>query len=297
MVRETQQHVAVLTTVYPQVGEYLDMFLATLEKQTLRNFDLVIVNDGIDSLDALCEQRDNLACRLVDGRATPASNREAGIRYCLNAGYEYVIFADADDYFDPTRVAVSIAKMRSMVADCVVNDVHLVTESAQPVVESYFSRRLTNNQFVRIDDIMHGNIFGLSNTAVRTTCLSGVQIDADLVAVDWYLFTVLLLRGCRAVFTNEANTFYRQHSSNTVGLGAVTIESVKRAVSVKSGHYSVLAARYSEFTELSRYYTRLAAQLTDEGYMRKYFSKCLEHLPEYPFWWEEAGYLECADEY
>jgi len=297
MEKGTQQgEVAVLTTVYPEAIDYLDMFLATLETQTENHFDLIIVNDGLDGLNAICELHDRLTYRIVDSCLTPASNREKGIRYCVDAGYEYVVFADSDDYFEPRRVEVLIAKLRGLSVDCVVNDVHLANDESGQIIQSYFSNRLKNGQLIKFEDIKHSNIFGLSNTAVRTKCLSGIEIDPKLVAVDWYLFTLLLLRGCSAVFTNEANTFYRQHGTNTVGIGQVTIESIKRSILVKSKHYMALAGMYNELTSLSDYYAGLAARISDNKYIRQYYNKCIERLPEYPFWWEEAVYNGCTNE-
>lgn len=291
-----KEKVAVLTTVYPEVIDYLDMFLATLETQTENHFDLVIVNDGLDGLDKICEPHGRLTYKVVDSCSTPALNREMGIRYCVDANYEYVIFADSDDYFEPRRVELLIAKIRGLSVDCVVNDIHLVNGESGEVIKKYFSNRLNNNQSIKLEDIKHSNIFGLSNTAVRAKYLYGIEIDPELIAVDWYLFTLLLLRGCSAVFTNEVNTFYRQHGNNTVGMGQVTIESIKRSILIKSKHYMVLAGMYNELAGLSDYYAGLAARITDEKYIRQYYSKCLERLPEYPFWWEEAVYNGCTNE-
>ncbi len=288
--------IAVLTTVYPEVMGYLEMFLATLEAQTENHFDLVIVNDGLDGLGKICERHGRLTYRVVNSCSTPASNREKGLRYCVNAGYEYVVFADSDDYFEPERVELLIAKIRGLSMDCVVNDVNLVNDKSGEIIQSYFSNRLSNDQLIKFEDIKHSNIFGLSNTAVRANCLSGIEIDPELIAVDWYLFTLLLLRGCSAVFTNETNTFYRQHGANTVGFGQVTIESMKRSILIKSKHYRVLAGTFNELTGLSDYYAGLAARTSDEKYIRQYYSKCLGRLPEYPFWWEEAVSNECINE-
>ena len=71
------------------------------------------------------------------------------------------------------------------------------------------------------DYIKNKNIFGLSNTALKINILSKVTFDKDLVAVDWYLYKMLLKNGSNAVFSNKAITYYRQHKNNTVGLQVI----------------------------------------------------------------------------
>ena len=44
------------------------------------------------------------------------------------------------------------------------------------------------------------NIFGLSNTALKVSILDQIGFDRDLVAVDWYLYTKLLLKNGWLIF-------------------------------------------------------------------------------------------------
>lgn len=292
-----QAPVAVLTTVYSQARDYLDTFLTSLEQQTDRRFDLVLVNDGLDDLDKLKEVHEGLVYRTVEHGSTPVENRERGIRFCVQAGYDSVIFADADDYFEPVRVAVLTAKLHAASVDCVINDIHIVDQHARLLDRSYFSNRYRNNQSVSLQDIRHSNVFGLSNTAVRTSCLSRLSIAPEVIALDWYLFTVLLMRGCRAVFTNEANTYYRQHDTNTAGLGQATPERVRNAIRIKCSHYHALRNVSEDFSQLFRYFADLSARVRDEAFFRSYYSNCMDVLSTHPLWWEDAVCLRCGDEH
>ena len=68
------------------------------------------------------------------------------------------------------------------------------------------------------DFIKDKNIFGLSNTAINVNILDKIVFDKEIVAVDWFLYKGLLKSGHTAVFTNEAETYYRQYENNTIGL-------------------------------------------------------------------------------
>ncbi len=132
--------------------------------------------------------------------------------------YEKLIFGDSDDYFSENRVEASIELLSDH--EIVVNDVSLFNDTGI-YEEKYMSHRLRDKTKVRLDFIKDKNIFGLSNTALRTSILNKVHFDKDLVAVDWYFYTNLLKQKYNAIFTNGAITYYRQHNDNTVGLKVI----------------------------------------------------------------------------
>jgi len=212
------RNVAFLTTIFPMKGQFLIDFFDSLSKQTYDNFDVVVVNDGYDNFYDVKIKYQNLSIIELPYSGTPAKNREYGINYCIERKYNILIFGDSDDYFSNNRVELSLNILNSN--DIVVNDVSLFDDRG--VYETmYMSNRLSNNSKVNYSYIKNKNIFGLSNTALKINILSKVSFDKDLVAVDWYLYKGLLKNGCKAIFTNKAITYYRQHKDNTVGLQAI----------------------------------------------------------------------------
>jgi len=191
------KNVAFLTTIFPMEERFLIDFFDSLSGQTYDNFDVIVVNDGYDNFYDV--------------------NREYGINYCIKRKYDILIFGDSDDYFSNNRVELSLNMLNSN--DIVVNDVSLFSDRG--VYETmYISNRLSDNSKVNFNYIKNKNIFGLSNTALKINILSKVSFDKDLVAVDWYLYKSLLKNSCKAIFTNKAITYYRQHKDNTIGLQA-----------------------------------------------------------------------------
>lgn len=103
-------------------------------------------------------------------------------------------------------------------------------------------------------------------------------MPSDLAAVDWYFFTLLLLKNKIAIFTNETVTYYRQHSQNLVGLKKLDIESYKRGIEVKKKHYkclSIVSDRFNE--ELNRI---LELELNSDNI------KLNNNTNDNPLWWE-----------
>jgi glycosyltransferase involved in cell wall biosynthesis len=212
------KNVAFLTTIFPMKEQFLIDFFDSLSRQSYDKFDVIVVNDGYDNFYDVKMKYQNLSIIELPYSDTPAKNREYGVNYCIEYKYDVLIFGDSDDYFSENRVEVSLGALNDN--DVIVNDVSLFDNNG--IYEAmYMSNRLNDGLKVSYNYIKNKNIFGLSNTALKTNILNKVIFDKDLVAVDWHLYKMLLKNGCNAIFTNKAITYYRQHKDNTVGLKAV----------------------------------------------------------------------------
>ncbi len=116
--------VSVLVPVY-NVEKYLRQCLDSLVGQTLRNIEIVCVNDG--STDSSPEILREYARR--DARIVVVDKPNGGLPSARNAGLgaargEYVGFVDADDYVDATMFARLYAEAKRCKADIVVCGAH-----------------------------------------------------------------------------------------------------------------------------------------------------------------------------
>jgi hypothetical protein len=93
----------------------------------------------------------------------------------------------------------------------------------------------------------------MTNTAVNLNVLNEEKVffPSDLIAVDWYFFSRLLKKGARAIFTNQAISYYRQYELNTVGIGCGNRCSIDLAIKVKENHYSNMSVDFPEYAVLS----------------------------------------------
>ena len=232
-----KKKVAFLTTIFPMNEEFLDEFFHSLSNQTYKEFDIVIINDGYEFLEKLKTKYQSLSIIELPYSNTPAKNREFGINYVIDHGYDLLIFGDSDDCFADNRVEKSNGLLADY--DIVVNDLSLF-QNHEIYKNRYISNRLENKSEIKIDFIMDKNIFGLSNTAINLESMGKVVFDKDLIAVDWFFYSTLLMENKKAVFTNETTTYYRQYETNTIGLGTQSAESIKMGLAVKKKHYELL---------------------------------------------------------
>lgn len=114
--------ISVIMAVYNArltVGRMIDCLLA----QTLRDFELVIVDDGsTDGSDKICDDyasRDSRIRVIHQPNQGVSAARQAGLDASLG---EYVIHADADDYTEPQMLEHLYRKAKSADADVVICD-------------------------------------------------------------------------------------------------------------------------------------------------------------------------------
>lgn len=121
-------------------GRFIDQLMTSLARQTFRDFEIVIVDDGSDDL----ETREKLAAlgpavRVIhqDNRG-PSAARNAGARAARS---DILFMLDCDDTIEPTFLAETVPVMRAAPADVgmVVTDLRLVG-AENGMVPRYFNR-------------------------------------------------------------------------------------------------------------------------------------------------------------
>lgn len=272
--------IAFLTVVFPMDFGHLINFFDSLDGQTYKNFDVVVVNDEYVGFQNIIQRYSNLNIIELKFSSTHAKNREFGINYIIRNNYNILVFGDSDDYFKSNRIEVSVDKLLEY--DVVVNDLSLFNNNT--FVRRYISNRINNNSEIYIEFIEKKNIFGMSNSAIKLGKLKEIEFNKELVAVDWYFFSTLLIKGYKAVFTNETETFYRQHDENIIGIGNITDEIIEKGVNLKLEQYELLVIKDVRYKKLLIDMKVLKNNMKDKEII-------IEKNIEFPLWWEEIDLI------
>ena len=120
------ENIAFLTTIFPTNENYLYDFFNSLNRQTFKDFDVVVVNDNYKNFSKIKDKFSDLNIKELKYSDTPLRNREHGINFILDNDYDIVIFGDSDDYFSFNRVEVIIEKLIHY--DIIVNDLSVFNE-------------------------------------------------------------------------------------------------------------------------------------------------------------------------
>lgn len=243
-------NVALFTVFYPGVEKYLDDFMKSVESQTFKQFDLIVLNDSCACQDVLQKYK-KINIIELSYSSTIAGNREYGINYIRQCGYEVLVLCDADDYFHPKRVAESVNALKY--GDIVVNDLHIVNSRKESLCRSYFNERQLEKINLDRDFIKEKNVFGFSNTAFKLAVLhEEIVFPKDIKIVDWYFFTKLIFQGCEVHYIPMSLTYYRQHAANLLGLGSTTLDKFRQMIDQKIRHCQECSSLDSFFVQEER---------------------------------------------
>lgn len=209
--------IAFVTFVYPGVEKYLKQFIKSLNNQTDIQFDLIVHNDGCENIRNFLKSKYFPIVIVNSNEKNLFDIRLWTFNFCLTNEYSHVILGDSDDFFEANRVAV-IKRLLNQY-EIVINDISLVNASEEVYENRVFSRRIYNNSIITFNHIEKYNFIGFTNSAF---CLNVLKLldgnKTQSKIVDWYFYSILLLKGKKAIFTTETVSYYRQHEKNIAGL-------------------------------------------------------------------------------
>jgi len=280
--------------IYPKVQKYLSDYCKSIKSQDMNKFDILILNDGFISRFPLKNKRITIID--IKNKLTPTEIRMLGIEYAIENNYKYVIFSDTDDYFSLNRISVSINKLEKY--DFVFNELYLINEKKDVIQKSYYTNILKKVEYLSYLEITNRNLFGLGNTAAKVIKLKDLFIPKEIIAVDWWIFSILLLNKYKGGFIKEAITYYRQHNNNFIGISKKLNKTIlQKGIKVKQIHYKSLL-RYCEdrkMKEATKIYSKkleeintLNKYIQDNNFCKRYIEVINKnHSKIFNGWWSE----------
>jgi len=149
--------------------------------------------------------------------------------------YDGVVFVDADDLLHPSRIGAARAALEAH--DVVACALRVVDGDGAPLGVTF--RPPADAEASTM--LPRWNVFGLSNTAYRSTVLRrALPIPADARLVDWLLATRAWAQGAELAFDRDARMDYRQYDRNVARvLPPFTADRVRRDTTLVLAHYDI----------------------------------------------------------
>lgn len=270
------------TVIYKQAKPYLQDLINSVDNQSDKDFDLLIINDNYttDELKELPLKAASISGKthvvdLQDRHLSIAGTRIEMLRVAKAMGYDLIIMGDADDTFSADRVA-QCKRAAELDKQSVFFYNKLVTDKDVQVFKTI------PNTVDSVKQISQVNFLGMSTSAINLNKLSEDFIaslsEGDCPVFDWYLFSRILMDVGRGSLVDNAATIYRIYDNNEVGLS----RDIKKEYDVKLVHYTNLAKRYDYF----RY-------LLDQ--LQKLDLDEIKHKPDHQgYWWSD---IQMEDSY
>lgn len=199
--------VAPVAVVIPahDAERFLPTALESLQKQTVRATEVIVVDDGSrDATAVIAEQAG--ACVIRQEQAGPGAARNRGLQ---RATAEFVAFLDADDWFALDKLERSVAVLQRLGARCLATDAWLVREDR---VEHRKNAQRKVPDVVTLEHLLRGNPIICSTVVCRRKELlevGGFDEAPDLVASEDYDLWLRLAAREPIAYLAEPLTFYR----------------------------------------------------------------------------------------
>lgn len=269
------------SVIFPANLPYFHDFINSLENQSDKDFTLLLFMEG--EFDVLSHFKNSkLDVKIEKCKGSIPETRTQIFSFLKKSRYKYIIFGDTDDYFSENRVEV--CKKLLMKYDIVANDLVLVSQDKKVLSDLYWKDRVELKQPISLHSIKQYNFLGLGNTAIHKKIIPDkIHFNSTLIAIDWYLFSVILQTKVKVIFSSDAFVYYRQHDANIVGRKIVTFSNFIRGIDVKLSHYQNLAPLNSEYKDLEMHFENIKAKLTEDNFSKLEKKNNIEN----PFWWEE----------
>ena len=247
--------ISVVIPVYNRCEE-LRRALASLASQTIRNFEVIVCDDGsTDDIRGVVESfvnRIDLHYQRIENSGGPARPRNVAIRVARG---EWISFLDSDDWWDDNRLEIIITELH--------NDIDFLYHNLRVVNSSNLSRaperRTVIGEPLRCEALRHMALFGnpVPNSAavVRRSLLEkigGISEDREIVAVeDFDTWLRLLEAGARILYVDRILGSYFVGED---GISKISLKHIERQNELFRRHVFRFDSSFRDAAESSHNY-------------------------------------------
>jgi hypothetical protein len=284
----------VFSVVFPSNLPYFKDFLISLERQSLKNFKLILINDGVLNLDDYFVNISLDYNIYYVNDLTPFEIRIFGLNIVSELKPKYIIFADSDDTLSPNRVEVLVENLKRYPFVC--NDLDLIDSKGGIIKKGIWVDRIGGSFEFDVQFIKNKNIIGLGNSGMQYWPLNKMlsRIGNFKLGNDWLFFSAAEYN-LNCLFVSNCRTNYRQHSNNLVGRKSIDLESLNKIIDCKKKHYSKLKSIGFNAFDIDKQLNEICIL---ENNVTNNFIEIQKKLLQINsistnfFWWEETNYIK-----
>ena len=228
--------IACLTVIYPEMMDFVGEYAENIKRQTRKDFELIIINDGVISGFKEVFEKVSIPVHVFDCSLSHQKNRLFGLSICQKRGYDVVICSDSDEVMPPDRVQ----RIREFFLD------HKEEKAVFNNVVSQLNGRhfdLIYKEIIRLEDILDFNVLGYGAMSIRAELIPFVleHENKNITVFDWWLAMVYLLKYPYVRFLSDLCEEARYREKTLVGpVFEVREEMVQKGIHIKKILYSEL---------------------------------------------------------
>ncbi|SFN33180.1 glycosyltransferase family 2 protein [Salegentibacter flavus] len=250
--------------------------LATIQNQTYRNWECLIIDDG--SSDGTAVVVDEFINE--DSRFSYHKRKEKykkGLPGCRNQGLDlaqgaHVIFFDDDDIVHPENLQYCIDLKKEKHCSFIRYDKKPFKDSKEIKFKSIKDSHVTQFGIGDLNDMVTGKIpFASCCVMWDRRCFAKERFNEDLMyAEEWECYSRILSQGFKGITTDAVLYFNRKHAnSNTGHFQNKDPEKIKSKIKASELIIENLASKNLFSSALKNYFIRLGFQLNSKRIIEK----------------------------
>lgn len=220
--KDPQIKISVIVPVY-NVEPFLEECLDSILNQTLKDMEIICVNDG--STDNSLTILERYAKK--DKRVQVISKENGGVSSSRNAGLavargEYVSFIDSDDFIEPQMLEMLYAKAKETDADIAITDLYLYDNKTKETSDDFRDQllylRLKNKVVTLMEEPELISCIAVWDRIYKRSLIFQPDLRfAEGLVYEDHLFTVqALVRAHRIIVLPEKLYYYRKFGGNSI---------------------------------------------------------------------------------
>jgi glycosyltransferase involved in cell wall biosynthesis len=220
---------------------FLSEQLASLERQTFRNWRLLASDDGSSdrTKSILHEFQKSFESGKVEIIAGPRRGAPANFLFLVcaeNLDSDLYALCDQDDVWEPDRLARAVAlleKAGSGIPALYGSRTRLIDENGNEIGFSPLFRKKPDFECALVQSIMGGNTIVFNQRLRELVAFCGA--DLDVPSHDWWLYQVASACGGDVHYDAYPSVRYRQHGENVIGSNMGWAARVRRIHMLRKG--------------------------------------------------------------
>lgn len=252
--------ISVIIPVY-NVEEYLDKCILSIQKQTYKNLDIILVDDGsTDACPVICDRyaKEDQRIQVIHKANGGLSDaRNCGLKYAKG---EYIGFVDSDDWIEPEMYSYLLNNTIQYNADISCCEIRNIYKNCVLSSEEKGEVRLLNREEA-IKSIVGNSSFCLKNAACNKLYKKSVIKDLKFPQGKEYedvVFSIQAVHNCKNIVYSDLHLYnYVRERSNSIMNKPVNISSVMCRVEQYENR--------QKFLENNKYYNLL--QKANENFL------------------------------
>ena len=267
----------IFSTIYPNSKKYFNEFINSINIQTYKNFKIFLVLNGTN-LSKEQKKKIKNDYEIFKINCKWQKSRIEGLKQLLKKKPNFIIFADSDDILDKDRIKICIKKIGKN--DFIVNNLYLFKKSIENR-KIWLKRKKSK---ITLNQIDYKNFVGCSNTIVKGLAIKKIinLIDIKLIAFDWCMAKLLLLKKYEGVYINTPLTFYRQYDNNTSSLIKFSKEKILNDLECKLENLKYFLKVRLKYKNKIKDLENKKKLLKDENFLKKLKKKFMKNNE---YWW------------